>query len=53
MRAGKQLRLRGMGEAGRAGGEAGDLYVTIHIRNLLIQKVKDIIAAIWSHVRSG
>ena len=53
MRVGKQLRLRGMGEAGRAGGEAGDLYVTIHIRNLLIQKVKDIIAAIWSHVRSG
>ena len=53
MRAGQQLRLKGMGEAGRAGGEAGDLYVTINIRNLLIQKAKDLITAIRSSVRSG
>jgi len=53
MRAGQQLRLKGMGEAGRAGGEAGDLYVTVRIRNLLIQKAKDLIDAIQSSVRSG
>jgi curved DNA-binding protein len=34
MRAGQKLHLKGMGEAGRAGGEAGDLYVAVQIRNL-------------------
>lgn len=53
MRAGQQLRLKGMGAAGRAGGEAGDLYVTAYISPPpLIQKAKDLIAAIWSSVRS-
>lgn len=50
-RAGQQLRLKGMGEVGRAGGEAGDLYVTVQVRNPLIQKAKDIIAAIRSSAR--
>lgn len=50
---GQQLRLKGMGEAGRAGGEAGDLYVTVHIRSLLRQKAKDLIAAIRSFMRLG
>ncbi len=52
MRAGQQLRLKGMGEAGRAGGEAGDLYVTVRIRNPLIQKAKDLVSAIRSSMRS-
>ncbi|MBW1779855.1 MAG: J domain-containing protein [Deltaproteobacteria bacterium] len=53
MRAGQQLRLKGMGEPGRAGGEAGDLYVTIRIRSALIQKIKDIIAYIRSAITSA
>ena len=53
MRAGQQLRLKGMGEAGRASGEAGDLYVTVQIRNLVIQKAIDLIAAIRSSLRPG
>ncbi len=52
MRAGKQLRLKGMGEAGHAGGESGDLYLTVNIRNPLIQKAKDFISAIRSFGRS-
>ncbi|MFI1067020.1 protein kinase [Streptomyces spororaveus] len=31
VRAGQQLRLRGMGGTGRNGGASGDLYVTVHI----------------------
>jgi len=50
-RTGQQLRLRGMGGAGRAGGEAGDLYLNVRIRNLLIQKVKDFITTLWSLVK--
>jgi DnaJ-class molecular chaperone len=34
MRAGQKLHLKGMGAAGHAGGEAGDLYVTVHINHL-------------------
>jgi curved DNA-binding protein len=44
-RAGQQLRLKGMGEPGRGGGEAGELYLTVNIKNSLIQKMKDFIAA--------
>lgn len=53
MKVGQQLRLKGMGESGRAGGESGDLYLTVHIRSLLIQKAKDLIAAIRSSIKSG
>jgi len=42
-----------MGEAGHAGGEAGDLYVTVRIRSLLLQKAKDLIAAVRSSMKSG
>lgn len=52
-RRGQKLRLRGMGENGHAGGEAGDLYVTVHIRSLLKQKAKDLIAAIKSFIGTG
>ncbi|MRR18196.1 MAG: J domain-containing protein [Deltaproteobacteria bacterium] len=45
-RAGQQLRLKGMGEPGRGGAEAGELYLTVNIRRSLIQKAKDVIAAI-------
>jgi DnaJ-class molecular chaperone len=53
IRAGQQLRLKGMGETGRAGGQAGDLYVTIRIRNPLIQRLKDLIAGIRSWISSA
>jgi DnaJ-class molecular chaperone len=52
MKMGQKLRLKGMGEAGRAGGGTGDIYLTIYIRNSLIQKAKDLIANIRSLVRS-
>jgi len=50
-RADQQLRLKGMGEPGKAGGEAGDLYVTINIRSPLMQKAKDLVAAIKSSIK--
>lgn len=50
-RAGQQLRLKGMGEPGRAGGEAGELYLTVNVRNPLIQKAKDLIAAVKNSLR--
>ena len=52
-RRGQKLRLRGMGENGYAGGEAGDLYVTVHIRSLLKQKAKDLITVIKSFIGTG
>jgi len=51
-KAGQQLRLKGMGEAGRAGGEAGDLYITIRVRSGLIKKAENLITAIKSMVKS-
>lgn len=51
IRAGQQLRLKGMGEPGRGGGEAGDLYLTVNIRSSLLQKAKDIIDAIRSSIK--
>lgn len=50
-RPGQQLRLKGMGESGRAGGEAGELYLTVSIRAPLMQKAKDLIASIKSSIR--
>jgi DnaJ-class molecular chaperone len=52
-KAGRQLRLKGMGEPGSGGGEAGELYLTVNIRSPLVQKAKDFIAAIRSSVKSG
>lgn len=50
-RAGQQLRLKGMGEPGSGGGEAGELYLTVNVRSSLIQKAKDIIGTIRSSIR--
>ena len=38
---GGRLRLKGMGEPGKAGGEPGDLYVSVKIRPKLLQWLKD------------
>ena len=52
MKPGQQLRLKGMGAPGRAGGEAGDLYMTVHIRGPLLQKTRDLMARIRSGLAS-
>ncbi len=43
IRAGQVIRLRGMGDGGKAGGEAGDLYIKVRIRSALLQKIKDFV----------
>lgn len=37
---GGKIRLKGLGEAGRAGGSPGDLYLTVRIRRPLIERIK-------------
>lgn len=51
IRTGQQLRLKGMGEPGQGGAEAGDLYLTVNIRKPLMQKAKDIVDAILSSIK--
>ena len=41
IRAGRQVRLKGMGEKGKGGMESGDLYIQIRLRNPLLQKLRD------------
>ena len=35
------LPVKGMGTAGKGGGEPGDLYLKIHVRQPLVQKIRD------------
>jgi DnaJ-class molecular chaperone len=44
LREGQRIRLAGMGEEGKGGGKAGDLYLTVKIKRPLVQKLKD-----WLH----
>ncbi len=39
MRAGQKIRLKGMGEPGKGGAEAGDLYVEVQTKNPLLHKI--------------
>ena len=39
IREGQKIRLRQMGEPGKGGAEAGDLYVEVQARNPLLQKI--------------
>ncbi len=41
---GQKIRLAGMGEEGKGGGTAGDLYLKVHLTKPLIQSVKDLIS---------
>ncbi|MCU0596741.1 MAG: DnaJ domain-containing protein [Desulfobacterota bacterium] len=41
LREGQRIRLAGMGEEGKGGAKAGDLYLTVKINKPLIQKLKD------------
>jgi DnaJ-class molecular chaperone len=47
IRSGQRLRLKGMGGEGKAGGEPGDLYVQIRLRNAFLQKLRDMLNRIW------
>jgi len=40
VRDGQKLRLKGMGEAGKGGAEAGDLYLKIQIQQSFLRKVR-------------
>ena len=51
IRAGQQIRLKGMGESGKGGGESGDLYIEVRVRNPLFQKVKEFVEEVWSSIR--
>jgi curved DNA-binding protein len=39
---GQQIRLKGIGDDGKGGGEPGDLYVKIRFKKPLIQKIKNL-----------
>jgi len=41
MKEGQKIRLRGMGEPGKDGGEAGDLYLKVKIKKTLLEKAKE------------
>jgi len=40
-----------MGEKGKGGGEAGDLYIEVRVRNPLLQKLREFVGALWSSMR--
>jgi len=40
IRDGQRIRLAGMGEAGEGGGKPGDLYLKVHIKKPLLDKIK-------------
>lgn len=50
MKDGQKLRLKGMGEAGIAGGEAGDLYITVRIKSSPIRQAKEFFSNILSFI---
>jgi DnaJ-class molecular chaperone len=47
VRQGQKIRLAGLGEAGKNGGDPGDLFLKVVIRKPLLQKMKDFV----SHLR--
>jgi DnaJ-class molecular chaperone len=48
IRAGRQIRLKGMGEDGKGGAEPGDLYIEIRIKRDLLQIVRDFLKRLFS-----
>jgi curved DNA-binding protein len=40
---GQKIRLKGMGEGGKEGGEPGDLYLKVKIKRPLLQKVRELL----------
>jgi len=48
---GQKIRLKGMGEPGKGGAEAGDLYVEVQMRNPLLQKIGKTAKGIFSSLK--
>lgn len=48
IKAGQRIRLSGMGGYGKGGARSGDLYLKVHIKRPLLQKMKDFIADLRS-----
>ncbi|MBN2514525.1 MAG: DnaJ domain-containing protein [Deltaproteobacteria bacterium] len=46
VRDGQKIRLSGMGEDGTSGGKSGDLYLKVHIKKPLLEKLSDLISCI-------
>lgn len=42
IRDGQWIRLRGMGNPGKAGGEAGDLYLQVRVKRSVAKRIKDL-----------
>jgi len=51
MRAGRKIRLKGMGEPGKGGAESGDLYVEVQMRNPLFQKISNSAKGVFSSLK--
>ena len=43
IRDGQHLRLKGMGEEGKGGGEPGDLYLKVQVKKPLLHKIRDLL----------
>jgi len=50
LRGGQRIRLKGMGEPGKGGGDPGDLYLKVRVRRPWLQGLKDSAARIWSWI---
>jgi len=42
IRPGQRIRLAGMGQAGKSGGQPGDLFLKVHLRKPLLKSIKDL-----------
>jgi len=40
---GQHLRLKGMGEEGKGGGQPGDLYLKVQVKKPLLHKIRDLL----------
>jgi DnaJ-class molecular chaperone len=53
IREGQRIRLRGMGDSGKGGAEAGDLYVEVRIRSPFSQRIREMMKGVWFRVFKG
>lgn len=53
IREGQRIRLRGMGDSGKGGAEAGDLYVEVRIRSPFSQRIREMMKGVWFRLLKG